>query len=61
MKIQGHIGVAASLLLAATTASAQQDPIIQRIHTDGTDSSGTYKLMQVLSDSIGPRLTGSPG
>ena len=61
MKSHRHIGVAASLLLAATAASAQQDPIIQRIYKLGTDSSGTYELMQSLSDSIGPRLTGSPG
>lgn len=37
------------------------DPVIKRIWSVGMDSSMTEKLAQVLFDSIGPRLTGSPG
>jgi carboxypeptidase Q len=58
------LGVGLGLSLAAGTAAAQtfatQDPVLQRIWTLGMDSSQTYHLSQVLFDSIGPRLTGSP-
>ncbi len=37
------------------------DPVLQRIWAQGMDSSHTERLAQVLFDSIGPRLTGSPG
>ncbi len=37
------------------------DPVIKRIWALGMDSSMTEPLAQALSDSIGPRLTGSPG
>jgi carboxypeptidase Q len=37
------------------------DPVIKRIWSVGMDSSRTKQLAQVLLDSIGPRLTGSPG
>ncbi|MFI5312453.1 MAG: hypothetical protein ACHQQ3_14545, partial [Gemmatimonadales bacterium] len=57
--------------LAATTfallvslpipGGAQGDPTIQRIWRLGMDSSHAQKLAQTLFDSIGPRLTGSPG
>jgi carboxypeptidase Q len=53
------------LLLAAGTAAAQtfstDNPVLRRIWTLGMDSSQTYPLAQTLFDSIGPRLTGSPG
>lgn len=58
-------------LLAALLASplaAQQpvfptpDPVIQQIWQEGmTERSQVYRLAQVLTDSIGPRLTSSPG
>jgi hypothetical protein len=38
-----------------------EDPVLQRIWALGMDSSRTTQLAQVLLDSIGPRLTGSPG
>ncbi|HEX6057750.1 MAG TPA: M20/M25/M40 family metallo-hydrolase [Gemmatimonadaceae bacterium] len=58
--------LAASLVLAvAPVASAQtfgtDDPTLRRIWTLGMDSSRLEPLAQVLLDSIGPRLTGSPG
>src|SRR5262245_38797445 len=37
------------------------DPTIQRLWRLGMDSSRTEQLAQALFDSIGPRLTGSPG
>ncbi|MDQ2666499.1 MAG: M20/M25/M40 family metallo-hydrolase [Gemmatimonadota bacterium] len=52
---------AACALLAATPASAQSDATIGRIWRLGMDSSHVQQLSQTLFDSIGPRLTGSPG
>lgn len=37
------------------------DPMLERIWAHGMDSSQVYPLLQTLTDSIGPRLTGSPG
>ncbi len=58
-------GAGLGLLLAAGTAAAQtfatDNPVLRRIWTIGMDSSQTYQLSQALFDSIGPRLTGSPG
>ncbi|MEP6989510.1 MAG: M20/M25/M40 family metallo-hydrolase [bacterium] len=48
-------------LVTAVPASAQSDPTIQRIWRIGMDSSHAQQLAQTLFDSIGPRLTGSPG
>ena len=53
------------LLLAPFLADAQQfstdDPVIRRIWVEGMERSQVPILSQVLTDSIGPRLTGSPG
>src|SRR5688500_1368875 len=51
-------------LVAPAVLQAQQmstDPIADRIFRLGMDSSRVERLAQVLLDSIGPRLTGSPG
>ncbi|MFN2565613.1 MAG: M20/M25/M40 family metallo-hydrolase [Gemmatimonadaceae bacterium] len=49
----------------AASAAAQtfptDDPVLRRMWAIGMDSSQTYRLAQVLLDSIGPRLTGTPG
>ena len=37
------------------------DPVIRSIWDEGMNRSQSDRLAQVLSDSIGPRLTGSPG
>src|SRR5450759_3553574 len=37
------------------------DPVLRRIWQIGMDSSHTKQLANALFDSIGPRLTGSPG
>ena len=59
------LGLATALLLPAASAQAQNfpttDSIIKRIWTLGMDSSQAGTLAQALMDSIGPRLTGSPG
>jgi carboxypeptidase Q len=53
------------LCLSARAAGAQSlptnDPVLRRIWSVGMDSSQTYALAQALMDSIGPRLTGTPG
>src|ERR1700760_1305739 len=36
------------------------DPVVQRIYDEGMRRSQAAKYAQVLMDSIGPRLTGSP-
>ena len=53
-------------LLAPLSAAAQQfptdDPVIKRMWDEGmTGKSQVARLAQVLMDSIGPRLTASPG
>ncbi|MGE5927333.1 MAG: M20/M25/M40 family metallo-hydrolase [Gemmatimonadota bacterium] len=56
--------LAAGFLAAALPLRAQtfpvQDATLQRIWTLGMDSSSTWALAQTLTDSIGPRLNGSP-
>ena len=57
--------------VATITAAAQgfpqpsgfalDDPVLRRIWAIGTDSSQLPRLAQVLFDSLGPRLTASPG
>ena len=56
--------VALAVTLGTSTAGAQtfttDDPVLRRIWAMGMDSSRTYEFAQVLMDSIGPRLTGTP-
>jgi carboxypeptidase Q len=47
--------------LVPAALQAQSDPMVDRIFRLGMDSSRLQPLAQVLFDSIGPRLTGSPG
>lgn len=53
-----------ALLLAVAPTTAQtfptDDPVLRAIWAEGMDNSQAYELAQVLSDSIGPRLYGSP-
>jgi hypothetical protein len=46
---------------AAAQTFPVDDPVLRQIWAEGMNNSQTYRLMQVLTDSIGPRLTGSPG
>ena len=59
----------ATVLLALSSAQAQEiptlgaptpDPVVKRIYEEGMQRSQAARLAQVLMDSIGPRLTGSP-
>src|SRR5436190_8556959 len=71
MLLPRRSAVAAMLLAAATGPLAAQapvpvtfptnDPVLRKIWAQGMDSSHTQSLAHVLFDSIGPRLTGSPG
>jgi hypothetical protein len=53
------------LLGFAVPAAAQtlptDDPVLRQIWDEGMSRSQAMKLMQVLTDSIGPRLSGTPG
>jgi carboxypeptidase Q len=55
----------AILFAGPATAGAQQladdDPVLQRIWDEAMDNSELERLGQALLDSIGPRLTASPG
>jgi len=56
--------VALAALLAPAAAVAQNfptdNPVLRAIWQEGMDRSQVYPLGQTLSDSLGPRLTGSP-
>ena len=57
-------GLAAAGLCGSLAAQTfpTDDPVIKRLWDEGmTDKSQAGRLAQVLMDSIGPRLTGSPG
>jgi len=59
-------GLCATLLLGAPTALDAQtfrtdDPVLQRMWEEGMERSQVEPLAQALMDSIGPRLSGSPG
>jgi len=57
--------LAAALLLLPGALPAQgfttDDPVVRRIWEEGMSNSQVARLAQVLMDSIGPRLAGSPG
>jgi hypothetical protein len=55
------LAIAPALGAQHATTFPTDDPTIQRIWRLGMDSSHVEKLSQTLFDSIGPRLTGSPG
>lgn len=50
-----------TLVLAANLAAQTGDPVADRIFRLGMDSSRVQSLAQTFLDSVGPRLTGSPG
>ncbi|MFC1575412.1 M20/M25/M40 family metallo-hydrolase [Gemmatimonadota bacterium] len=70
MIVRRLVFLAIALFLFPLSAGAQQrapanqfpvdDPIIKAIWDEGMDNSHIYTLAQVLADSIGPRLPGSP-
>lgn len=54
-----------ALFASAPVLSAQtfpvDDSVLRRMWQEGIESSQAYRLSQVMLDSLGPRLTGSPG
>jgi carboxypeptidase Q len=61
MKQKSALLACSALLLAANLAAQTGDPVADRIFRLGMDSSRLQSLAQTLFDSVGPRLTGSPG
>ncbi len=63
----GLVPIAAAVALAVTTAALtaqnfpDDDPILRAIWAEGMENSQVYPLLQTLLDSLGPRLTGTPG
>jgi hypothetical protein len=59
------LALAAALAAPLSTAAAQSlptsDSVLARLWRLGTDSSRVEALAQALTDSVGPRLTGTPG
>jgi carboxypeptidase Q len=55
------VAVAVSAMPLTAQAVATPNPVLQRIWTEGMDRSQVYPLAQALLDSVGPRLTGTPG
>jgi carboxypeptidase Q len=58
--------VTAVVLVALAGSAAGQslptnDPVLQRMWTAGMEQSQTERLAQALLDSVGPRLSGTPG
>ncbi|MEO5579757.1 MAG: M28 family peptidase [Gemmatimonadaceae bacterium] len=61
----GHVAVAVVVASSLPAALAGQtfpvsDPVLRRIWAEGMERSQLYRLSQALSDSVGPRLTGTP-
>jgi hypothetical protein len=52
---------AVAALLGATPCAAQRDSVLDAIWREGMQGSRVEPLAQALLDSIGPRLTGTPG
>lgn len=54
------LALSATPLAAAAQTHHTDDPVIHQMWTAGMENSHTQDLAQVLMDSIGPRLAGSP-
>jgi carboxypeptidase Q len=66
MRCWNRVALSLSMIVAAATSLEAQtfrsnDPVIRRMWQVGMEHSKTQELAQVLMDSIGPRLSGSPG
>ena len=70
MKLSEQVWLSSSLTFLTTLAAPltevagqsfpSDDPVIRMIWEEGVERSQVYELGQVMMDSIGPRLTGSP-
>ena len=60
--VRACLGIA---VLVSSPAAAQEwrspDPVLRAIHEEGTERSQLEQMAQALLDSVGPRLTGTPG
>ena len=54
------VGMILSYAPMAAQSYPTDDPVIKAIWQEGMENSQAYTIAQVLSDSIGPRLSGSP-
>src|SRR5215467_11368634 len=54
------LAVARTAVPAVAQDNPTGDPVVQKIYDEGMKRSEAARLAQVLMDSIGPRLTGSP-
>lgn len=66
MSIRTAVACATTAVALSAPVAAQmlptEDSVIRRMWTEGMEQgSQAYRLAQVLTDSIGPRLSGSPG
>lgn len=71
MRVRSVMLVAVSCMTGASSLMAQfgappsgftvENPVLRRLWALGMDSSQAHRLAQVLFDSLGPRLTASPG
>ncbi len=55
------LGLLASTTVAGAQAAPGSDPVLQAIWREGMEESQLPSLAQTLLDSVGPRLTGTPG
>ncbi|HEY9518266.1 MAG TPA: hypothetical protein VIQ98_03370, partial [Gemmatimonadales bacterium] len=61
MRPRSFVIACSALLSGAHLAAQTGDPVAERIFRLGMDSSRVQSLAQTFLDSVGPRLTGSPG
>jgi carboxypeptidase Q len=61
MNLRPFALASSALLLTGTLAAQSGDAVADRLFRLGMDSSRVQSLAQTLLDSVGPRLTGSPG
>ncbi|UCF18940.1 MAG: M20/M25/M40 family metallo-hydrolase [Gemmatimonadota bacterium] len=61
-KILVVLGLGAAVYVSPVEAQtfAVEDPVLQQMWQQGMENSQAYQLAQVLLDSLGPRLTGTP-
>jgi hypothetical protein len=56
-----NAGLAGAVRPLAAQTFPTDNPVLKAIWAEGMENSRAYPLAQALMDSIGPRLTGTPG
>ncbi|MGH7752544.1 MAG: hypothetical protein ACREN5_06985, partial [Gemmatimonadales bacterium] len=59
--VAGVVPAASQGQFGAQSGFAVENPVLRRMWRVGTDSTRLPQLAQALLDSLGPRLTASPG